>query len=295
MKTIKADKIYYTVNAAILLLLLLIVAYPLYFIVIASFSDPTLVGSGQVWFWPRDITLEGYKKILEYEMIWVGYRNTIFYTTIGTTLNVMVTLMCAYSLSRKDFVGRGIILALFTFTMFFGGGLIPTYLLMGDLNLINNPVILIVLGAVSVWNLIIARTFFASTIPDELFEAASIDGCGNGRFFFQMVLPLSKALVAVMAVYYAVGHWNSYFDAMIYITNRQYMPLQLVLREILTSQQQLMQQMNDGLVQDVNENAMIAESIKYGIIIVSSLPMMMIYPFAQKYFVKGVMIGSLKG
>ena len=161
--------------------------------------------------------------------------------------------------------------------------------------MINNPLVLIILGSVSVWNLIITRTFFQSTIPDELFEAASIDGCGNGRFFFQVVLPLSQAIIAVMVVYYAVGHWNSFFHALIYINNRKYMPLQLVLRDILTSQQQLMQEMNQGMEKDMAENTMIAESIKYGIIIVSSLPIMTVYPFAQKYFVKGVMIGSLKG
>lgn len=295
MKAIKSDKIFYTINGIILLFLIFIVAYPLYFIIVASFSDPSMVGTGQVWFWPKGFNLEGYKKILEYEMIWVGYRNTIIYTIFGTAINVAITVMAAYPLSRKDLVGRSFFMGLFTFTMYFGGGLIPSYLLVQKLGLVNNPLVLIILGSVSVWNLIITRTFFQSTIPDELFEAASIDGCGNGRFFFQMVLPLSKAIIAVMVVYYAVGHWNSFFNALIYINNRKYKPLQLVLRDILTSQQQLMQEMNQGMEKDMAENTMIAESIKYGIIIVSSLPIMTVYPFAQKYFVKGVMIGSLKG
>lgn len=295
MKAIKSDKIFYTINGIILLFLIFIVAYPLYFIIVASFSDPSMVGTGQVWFWPKGFNLEGYKKILEYEMIWVGYRNTIIYTIFGTAINVAITVMAAYPLSRKDLVGRSFFMGLFTFTMYFGGGLIPSYLLVQKLGLVNNPLVLIILGSVSVRNLIITRTFFQSTIPDELFEAASIDGCGNGRFFFQMVLPLSKAIIAVMVVYYAVGHWNSFFNALIYINNRKYKPLQLILRDILTSQQQLMQEMNQGMEKDMAENTMIAESIKYGIIIVSSLPIMTVYPFAQKYFVKGVMIGSLKG
>ncbi len=295
MKMLKQDKRFYYINTAILLFLLLIVLYPLYFVVIASISDPSLVGTGQVILWPQGITFEGYKRIIEYDMIWTGYRNTIIYTILGTLLNITVTVLAGYALSRKDLIGRGFLLKLFTFTMFFSGGLIPSYLVVQELNLVNNPLVLIILGAVSVWNLLICKTFFQSTIPPELFEAASIDGCGNGRFFVQMVLPLSKAIIAVMVVYYAVGHWNSFFNALIYINDRDYMPLQLVLREILTSQQHMMQEMNDGMLEDMTENTMIAESIKYGIIIVSSLPIMMVYPFAQKYFVKGVMIGSLKG
>lgn len=296
MKELRQDRIFYFINSLILILLTIIALYPLYFVVIASFSDPVLVGNGDVLIIPRGVTLETYQKIFEYEKIWIGYANTLFYTSFGTVLDVTVTLLAAYSLSRTDLYGKKFFTWIFTFTMFFGGGLIPTYLQVKALHLLNTRWVLVILGAVSVWNLIVARTFFQSTIPGDLLEAAQIDGCGNGRFFFRIVLPLSKAIIAVMVVYYAVGHWNSFFNALVYVTNRKLIPLQLVLREILTSSQQLMQQMELGIMnEDIVANTMLAESIKYGIIVVSSAPIMCVYPFAQKYFVKGVMIGSLKG
>lgn len=290
----RGDKIFYTVNVCFLTLLVLIVAYPLYFVVIASFSDPGLVSMGKVILWPRGVNLLGYQRILGYSDIWVGYRNTFLYAILGTLLNLALTLSCAYSLSRREMPGRNIFMAVIMFTMFFSGGLIPTYLLVKRLNLINTYAVMIVMGGVSVMNVIIARTFFQSTIPEELHEAAEIDGCDDFHFFFQMVLPLSKAIIAVLTIYYAVGHWNDFFNALIYLNNRQKFPLQLFLREIL-----IQNQSNPELQQTVDENAtkaqQIYESMKYGVIIVSSIPVLLLYPFVQKYFMQGVMIGSIKG
>ncbi|MFD0710967.1 carbohydrate ABC transporter permease [Paenibacillus sp. GCM10027626] len=292
----RADVVYDTVNVAFLTLILIIVLYPLYFVVIASFSDPSAVGTGKVFLFPKGFNLNGYDLIFKYNQLWIGYRNTVLYTIGGTALSVSLTLMTAYAFSRKDMAGRGFIVMLFIIPMFIHGGLIPTYLLVRNLNMIDNPLIVIILGCVSMWNIIITRTFFQSTIPQELFEAAKIDGCGNIGYFTKVVLPLSKAIIAVLVVFSAVGQWNSFFNALIYLNDRNLIPLQLVLREILTSQTQMMQQLELGIGdQDMAQQTFLAESVKYGIIIVSSLPVLCIYPFAQKYFVKGVMIGSLKG
>ncbi|WP_409345938.1 carbohydrate ABC transporter permease [Paenibacillus sp. MBLB4367] len=292
----RADVVYDVINVTFLALLLVIVLYPLYFVVIASFSDPAAVGTGKVVLFPAGFNLYGYDLIFKYKQLWIGYRNTVFYTIGGTALSVSLTLMTAYAFSRKDMVGRGFIVTLFIIPMFIHGGLIPTYLLVRKLHLIDNPLTVIILGCVSMWNIIITRTFFQSTIPQELFEAAKMDGCGNIGYFTKVVLPLSKAIIAVLVVFSAVGHWNSFFNALIYLNDRNLIPLQLVLREILTSQTQMMQQLELGIGdQDMAQKTFLAESVKYGIIIVSSLPVFCIYPFAQKYFVKGVMIGSLKG
>ncbi len=287
------EKVFDTINNTILALILIIVAYPLYFVVIASISDPIDVALGRVILIPSKIVWDGYKKILAHKDLWIGYKNTFTYTILGTLLNLSLTLTSAYSLSRKDMPGRNLFMGIFTFTMFFGGGLIPTYLLVKSLNLIDTYAVMIVLGAVSVWNVIIARTFFQSTIPQELLEAAIVDGCNDFLFFFRIVLPLSKAIIAVLTIYYAVGHWNQFFNAIIYLRNRNKYPLQLFLREIL-----IQNQFNEEM-QIMDDNALIAQTIamsmKYGVIIVSSLPVLILYPFLQKYFMKGVMIGSIKG
>ncbi|GAA4849810.1 carbohydrate ABC transporter permease [Paenibacillus vulneris] len=292
----RADKIYDIVNFTFLAVLFIIVLYPLYFVVIASFSDPSAVGTGRVFLFPKGFNLNGYELIFNYKQLWIGYRNTVLYTIGGTLLSVSLTLMTAYAFSRKDMVGRGFIVTLFIIPMFIHGGLIPTYLLVRNLHMLDNPLTVIILGCVSMWNIIITRTFFQSTIPHELFEAAKMDGCGNISYFTKVVLPLSKAIIAVLVVFAAVGQWNSFFNALIYLNDRNLIPLQLVLREILTSQTQMMQQLEMGIGdQDMAQKTFLAESVKYGIIIVSSLPVLCIYPFAQKYFVQGVMIGSLKG
>ncbi|WP_079913276.1 carbohydrate ABC transporter permease [Paenibacillus sp. 32352] len=292
----RADKIYDIINFTFLAVLFVIVLYPLYFVVIASFSDPSAVGTGRVFLFPKGFNLNGYELIFNYKQLWIGYRNTVLYTIGGTVLSVSLTLMTAYAFSRKDMVGRGFIVTLFIIPMFIHGGLIPTYLLVRNLHMLDNPLTVIILGCVSMWNIIITRTFFQSTIPHELFEAAKMDGCGNISYFTKVVLPLSKAIIAVLVVFAAVGQWNSFFNALIYLNDRNLIPLQLVLREILTSQTQMMQQLEMGIGdQDMAQKTFLAESVKYGIIIVSSLPVLCIYPFAQKYFVQGVMIGSLKG
>lgn len=286
------DRIVYGVSA----LIFIVIAYPLIYIISASFSDPKLISAGQVYLFPKGFTLEGYRTILEYKAIWIGYRNTIFYTVLGTALNVMLTLCCAYGLSRKDLAGRNVLMLVFTFTMFFSGGLIPTYLVVKQLNLINTVWALLLPNAMSIWNLIIARTYFQTSIPNALEEAAFIDGCTNTRLFVSIILPLSKPIIAVMVLFYAVGHWNAYFNALIYLSDKELFPLQLFLRNIL-----VMDQMADMVGTDADEmkqmmlRMQLKESMKFGIIIVSSLPVLIMYPFMQKYFAKGVMIGAIKG
>lgn len=286
----RADRFFDWFNYGFLSLLLIVILYPLYFIVIASVSDPISVGGGKVWLFPVDFTLEGYQKILENQAIWVGYKNTILYMAVGTAVNVAITVTGAYPLSRKDMYGRNLFMFLITFTMFFSGGLIPTYLLVKSLGLMNSMWAIILPGAVSVWNLIITRTFFQHNIPEELREAAAIDGCSDFKFFLQVALPLSKAILAVLVLFYGVGHWNSFFSALIYLRDEAQYPLQLVLRNILI-QNEVQELMNLEPGADSN----LSESIKYGVIIVASIPVLILYPMVQKYFVKGVMIGSLKG
>ncbi len=288
----RGDKIFDILNYVILAFCLLIVAYPLYFIVIASVSDPTAVYAGKVILWPAKFTLEGYQRILDYESFFTGYRNTILYTAVGTAINVIITIPGAYALSRKDLVGRNVIMMGVTFTMIFSGGLIPTYLLVISLNLYNTMWALILPAAVSSWNLIVARTFFQQTIPDELLEAATLDGASNTQFFVRIVLPLSKSIIAVMILFYAVSHWNSYFNALIYMKSADKYPLQLVLRNIL------FENSLGDMVEDASTLALqqrLGDLIKYGIIIASSLPLLILYPFLQRYFIQGVMIGAVKG
>ena len=291
----KADIIFDVVNLVVLVLLGLIVLYPLYFVVIASISDPNFVNRGQVILVPKGVTLLGYTKLFQDSMIWVGYRNTFFYTLVGTTLDVVVTVCAAYALSRRDLVGRKGIMAYFVFTMYFSGGLIPLFVQVNNMGLYNTRWILIILGMVSVYNLIIARTFFETTIPWELLEAAKIDGCSDLRFFSSVAIPLSHAVIAVLVVYYGVGRWNQYFNALIFVSKQDYYPLQIVLREILIQSRQAEAVVSEGQIQELMERNKYAELIKYGVIVVSSLPVMILYPFAQKFFVKGVMLGAVKG
>ncbi|MGC6585724.1 carbohydrate ABC transporter permease [Paenibacillus sp. FSL W7-1279] len=286
----RADRVFDLFNYAFLTLLLIVILYPLYFIIIASVSDPISVSGGKVWLFPVDFTLEGYQRIMENQTIWVGYKNTLVYMTVGTAVNVAITVTGAYPLSRKDMYGRNLFMFLITFTMFFSGGLIPTYLLVKSLGLMNSMWALILPGAVSVWNLIITRTFFQHNIPDELREAAAMDGCSDFKFFLQVALPLSKSILAVLVLFYGVSHWNSFFSALIYLRNEAQYPLQLVLRNILI-QNEVQELMN----LDLGASNSLSESIKYGVIIVASIPVLILYPMVQKYFVKGVMIGSLKG
>ncbi|PYI54980.1 carbohydrate ABC transporter permease [Paenibacillus flagellatus] len=288
-----SDKWFDAVNYTLLSLLVVAVLYPLYFVVIASFSNPDLVNAGRIWLLPRETTLEGYRRIFADETIWLGYRNTLLYTGLGTFLNVALTLTAGYALSRADMPGRNGFMLAIVFTMFFSGGIIPTYILVKQLGMVNTMWAMIVPNAVSAYNLIITRTFFQNSIPHELLEAAVMDGCSNTRYFFRIVLPLSMPIVAVMVLFSAVGHWNSYFQALIYLKDSELYPLQIVLRNILIANEA-----SGGMVDDlinVSEQQRIAELMKYGVVLVASLPVLALYPFVQRYFVKGVMIGSVKG
>ncbi len=288
----RGDRIFDVINTILLSLLALSFIYVLIFVLSASFSSPTAVYSGKVILWPVDWTLEGYERVFRESKVWVGYRNTAIYTLIGTLLSVALTTTAAYALSRKDLPGRGIITGLLVFTMFFGGGLIPTYLIVKDLGLLDSMWAVILPGCVSMSNIIIAKTFFSSSIPIELLEAAQLDGCSNRKYFFNIVIPLSQAIIAVLCLYYAVGYWNQYFSAMIYLKDREKYTLQLILREILI-EAQASEAMTDDL--EAAQLQEVSEVLKYALIIVASVPMLVLYPFIQKYFVKGVMIGSLKG
>lgn len=293
-KQAKVDKVFDVINYIGLAIILLVILYPLYFIVIASFSSPAAVARGEVWFVPVGFNVDGYKKIFEYKDIWTGYGNSLKYTLVGTAINLIVTIPAAFAFSRSELVGKKFLMALFTFTMFFGGGLVPTYLLMQSLNLTNTMWSLVLPGAVSVYNLIVARSFFDQNIPEELYEASRVDGCSYMQYFFKVVLPISKPILAVMFLIYAVGHWNSYFSALIYLTDRELYPLQVILREVLVQQQSVVGS-SSGNVNALEQQRQLAEMIKYGVIIVSSVPVLCIYPFVQKHFVKGMMIGAVKG
>jgi putative aldouronate transport system permease protein len=289
----KEDKIFDVVNTIFLSLICLAVLYPLYFVIIASISNPNMVYNGEVWFFPKEITFEGYKRIFSDPKIWLGYKNTVVYTVVGTVVQVSLTLMAAYALSRKDFYGKSFFMMVILFTMFFNGGLIPTYLVVKDLGMLNTIWAMILPKAVAVWNLIVARSFFEENIPNELLEAGKIDGCSNTRFFLKVVLPLSKPIIAVMVLFYAVGQWNSYFDALIYLNDESLYPLQLILRNILTQNQLSIKMLSD--LDNLAAQQQVGEIIKYGIIIVGALPLLIVYPFVQRHFVKGVLVGGVKG
>ncbi len=288
----RTDKIFdfflYTISTIIVIVML----YPMYFIVIASFSNPADVSAGNIVLLPKGITFKGYQKLLEYSQLWVGYKNTILYAALGTVISLVVNVPTAYALSRKDLCGRKLFTVFYLIPMFFTGGLIPTYLIVNDFGLLDNFWVMVLPFSVITYYIIVARTFFNNSIPGDLWEAAQIDGCGNLGFFFQIVIPLSKAVLAVIALWTAVGQWNSYFNALIYLRNPDLQPLQLVLRNILISNQTI-SSMSTGAA--AVEAKQMADLIKYAIIVVSSAPIMCMYPFVQKHFNQGVMLGSLKG
>lgn len=289
-----------TVNITLMGILLIIILYPLYFTIIASVSEPYSVINGEVLFYPVKMTFDAYRNILRETKIWTGYRNTIFYTTFGTMFSLALTIPSAYALSKKNLKGRGMLGTYFMIIMFFSGGLIPTYLQIKSLNLLDKWFTLIVLDGFSVYNMIVTRTFFQNSIPEEIFEASRIDGANEFQNFFIIALPLSKAIIAVITLYYAVARWNSYFTALIYTSSEAYQPLQIVLRNILISNQTALQQVQaDALdpeaIADAARKAYMAEGMKYSLIFISSAPLLIAYPFVQKYFVKGIMMGSVKG
>ncbi|GEB27393.1 binding-protein-dependent transport system inner membrane protein [Enterococcus casseliflavus] len=280
---------FFVYGVAILLILLII--YPLWFVIIASFSDPADVGNGNVWLWPNEWRLDGYIRLFEQSLFWRGYLNTILYTIVGTAVALFVNIPAGYALSRKDLHGRKWLALLFIIPMFVSGGLIPIYLTIKNVGLLDTFWVMVIPFAVSSYNIIVARTFFNNSIPAGLWEAAQIDGCGTFRYFFSMVLPLSKAILAVIGLWTAVGIWNSWFNALIYLTNDNLQPLQLILRRLLISNQLLQTQATGELASELRATA---DMMKYAAIVVSTAPIMMLYPFLQKYFNQGVMIGALK-
>ena len=287
-----SDRLYFVCVTAVAIAALLIVLYPMYFIVISSFSNSNMVNQGLVKLIPKGINFFGYRKIMERADLWLGYGNTILYTVAGTLLNLAVTLPAAYVLAQSRFKARRFLMTLFVITMYFGGGMVPTYMLVKTLHLTNSPYVMIIMGAVSVYNLIITRTFFENSIPVELQEAAWLDGCSHIRYFWSIVLPLSRAVISVILLYYAVGHWNDFFTALLYLNKDEYQPLQIILRNILISNQAMAGTTGAG---EGSYAQQYADQVKFAVIIVSTVPVLCIYPFIQKYFEKGVMIGAVKG
>jgi len=289
----RVDAIFMLVNNTILVLIFLAVFYPLVYVLSASFSDPNAVAAGKVWLWPVSFTTKAYVRIFEYSRIWSGYANSIFYASVGTFVNVAMTVLAAYPLSRKDLFGKNFILFLFVFSMMFSGGLIPFYITVNQMGLYNTRWALIIPQALSVWNMIIAITYFRTSLPQELLEAAQLDGCSDIQYLWRIVLPLSAPIIAVLSLFYAVGHWNQFFTALIFLADKDLFPLQLILRDILVANT-----IDPGLLEDAKTMAAKAglrDLLKFALIVVASGPVLMIYPFVQRYFVKGLMIGAIKG
>ncbi len=300
VRSSKEDRAFFTVDVLLLTLAFIAVLYPLIYILSSSFSDPYAVLAGEVWLLPVRPTLEGYRAVLAYNDVWMGYGNTIFYAVVGTTVNVTLTMMIAYPLSRKDFIGRNVLMFLFTFTMFFSGGLIPLYLLVRTLGILNTRAAMILPTAIGVWNVIIARTFLQVTIPKELYDSARIDGASNTRILLSVVIPLSGPIIAVITLFYAVAHWNTFFPALIYLRSRNLLPLQMILREILIMFQprmldEVMQTMDEAALEAMTRREFLQALLQYALIVIATLPVLIAYPFVQKYFVRGVMIGAIKG
>lgn len=293
------DRIFLIIVYTAIILITFICLYPLYYTVVASVSEPYDVYSGKVSFLPSGFTLEAYMNVFKNDSIWQGYANSIFYTVAGTIINMVLTVPAAYALSKKRMLGRSALMMLFVITMYFGGGMIPTYLLFKQMHLLNTRLVLLLCGGVSVFNVIVARTYFQNSIPESMYEAAKLDGANEFLIFFKLAIPLSAPILAVIGLYYAVGHWNSYFNALIYTTDTALQPLQLVLRRILILNENIMQQARDTgdteLMQRLLRQQYMAQTMKFSVVFIASAPMLIIYPFVQKFFVKGVMVGSLKG
>lgn len=292
IKKSNGDKVFDFFLYGLAAIITVIVLYPMYFIIIASISNPVEVSAGNVMFYPIGVTLKGYLKLIEYKQIWIGYRNTIIYTAVGTLIVLFVNIPAAFAISRKELFGRKIFTMFYLLPMLFTGGLIPTYMVVKSLNLVDKFWVMVLPFSVITYFIIVGRTFFVNSLPDEIGEAAQIDGCGTLTFFVKIAIPLSKAVIAVIALWSAVGHWNAYFNALIYIRSADLQPLQIILRNILISNQTI-STMDTGSA--AAEAKQMADLIKYGVIVISSAPIMCIYPFVQKYFNQGVMLGSVKG
>ncbi len=293
------DRVFIFINSTIMIIIILVMLYPLYFVLIASLSNPQAVATGKVTIWIVDFALDSYKNMYKDSRIWVGYRNTGIYTIVGTLYNLAILLPAAYALSKRKLPGRIGLTWFFLFTMYFGGGMIPSYLLNNAIGWINTPYILMFSASLSAYNLVVTRTFFQSSIPEEVYESGRIDGASNVGLFFLIALPLSMPIIAVMALFYGVAEWNNWFTAFIYVSAPKYAPLQLVLRRILIDgETALSQAMEIGDMEGIEialRRVLIAQGMKYSTIYIAALPLLCAYPFIQKYFVKGVMIGSLKG
>ena len=294
------DKLFSIIVYVVVILIALCCLYPIYYTVIASLSEPSHVYTGKVSWLPSSPTLESYKLVFQNKSIWRGYANSIFYTVVGTCFNLFLTIPTAYALSKSRMFGRSFFMGLFTFTMFFGGGMIPSYILLQKMHLLNTPWIMIISGGISVYNVVVSRTYFQTNIPETLYEAARIDGASEFKIFLQFVIPLSAPIIAVITLYYAVGHWSSYFSAMIYLTDNDLQPLQVVLRRILILNQTnydllLESGADEKALESAARQAELATTMKYALVFVASAPMLMLYPFIQQHFVKGIMVGSLKG
>lgn len=294
-KQTTSDKVFNIISRFLLIFLVLICLYPIYFVFIASFTNPDYVNSGAFIFYPKGFNVLGYEKVIQDKSIWTGYGNTIIYTVCGCILGVVVTFMAGFALSRKELVARGLISKLFVFTMYFSGGMIPFYLVIKSINLINTRLVMVIVGSISVYNIIIVRSFITQAIPEELFEAAKLDGCGYVNYFSKVVVPLSKAVIAIVILYIAVTHWNSYFNAMILLQSKSKHPLQLILRRLLITTSIASQAVDVGDPSALEQAQKLVGIMKYSVIVVSTVPILCVYPFIQKYFVKGVMIGSVKG
>ncbi|WP_284140493.1 carbohydrate ABC transporter permease [Virgibacillus sp. LDC-1] len=291
-----SDRAFDRVNFIFVLLVTLIIIYPLIFVISASISDPHAVNSGEMWLWPVDITLDGFNRVFQNDAIWIGYRNTIVYTATGVLIHLFILLPSAYALSRKELMAKKVFLWFILFTMLFNGGLIPTYLVVKSLGMVNTMWAIVVPGVIGAWSVLVARTFFQQTIPDQLVEASKIDGASDFYLFVRVVLPLSMPIIAVMALFHAVALWNQYFNALIYLSDEKLFPLQLILRQILILNEVSADSAATaaGAAQSFSDQIKTASLVKYAVIIVSALPLLIVYPFLQRFFVKGVLIGSVK-
>jgi len=293
IKDSAGDRVFMLVVYLLLIAVLLVVLLPLVYVISASFSSPAAVVAGDVWLLPVNPTLRGYEAVFKNPKIGTGFLNSFIYMTCGTAINLVMTMLCAYPLARKEFRARNALTAMIVFTMYFSGGMIPSYMVVQKLGLIDKRLAMLLPSALSVWNVILCRTYIATTIPDSLYEAASLDGCTPIKFLARVVVPLSAPILAVLALYYGVGHWNTYFNALIYLNSARLHPLQIVLREIL-----VLNKVDPTMIADARELSAkqgLTDLLKYSVIVVASVPVMCIYPFVQKYFIKGVMIGAVKG
>jgi ABC-type glycerol-3-phosphate transport system permease component len=293
MRLSVSDRLFYIIDYTLLFFAGLVVLLPLMNVLSSALSDPSMVLAGRVRFWPKNFTLSTIELILRNPSIMTGFFNTLFYATVGTCLNLVLTIMCAYPLSRVEFAGRNIFMLIFAFTMMFGGGMIPTYINIKNLGLLNTRWVMILPGSMAVWNMVLARTFFHNTIPKEMYESAEMDGASDIRILITIVLPLSVPILAVLTLFYAVGHWNSYFDAMMYLSSQKLFNIQLILRNAIANISNLLNE--TGNLTDQEKTLAFAEASKYAMIVISLVPVLVIYPFVQKYFIKGIMIGALKG